>query len=51
MFAWMALKGSDLVSYKEMDLLTGKAEVDAEERDCVRAEPRNWVERVWFAIA
>lgn len=36
---------------KDIDLFTGKAEVDEYERHNPPAEPRNWLEKIWFAIA
>lgn len=51
MLVWVILHGFDLVSYENMDFVSGKAEIDDEERAYVPPQPRNWVEKAWFAIA
>ena len=36
---------------EDVDVWTGKAFADEEERNYEVREPRNWAERVWFWIA
>ncbi|BFZ60248.1 hypothetical protein YB2330_001277 [Saitoella coloradoensis] len=51
MAGWWLWKRSGLVPYAEMDFVTGKAEIDAEELDYVEEVPKNIWEKIWFAIA
>ncbi|KAH7026719.1 amino acid permease/ SLC12A domain-containing protein [Microdochium trichocladiopsis] len=44
-------KGTRFVKASEMDLWSGKAEVDALEGTWPEVKPRNFLERVWFWIA
>lgn len=44
-------RGTRFVSVEDMDLWTGKAEIDAMEGAWPEVRPRNWIERVWFWIA
>jgi len=39
------------VAYEDMDFFTGKDEVDRDELENVPPEPRNFLEKIWFAIA
>lgn len=42
---------TEFVQAKDMDLWSGKAEIDALEPFWPERIPRNWLERVWFWIA
>lgn len=48
---YIAFKGYHVVPYGSIDFVTGKDEVDEEERDAIVPEPRNVLEKIWFAIA
>lgn len=43
--------GTRFVSLAEMDLWSGKAEIDRLEGTWKVVEPRNWLERIWFWLA
>ncbi|KAI2608736.1 proline-specific permease [Hypoxylon fragiforme] len=45
------VKGTKMVKLGDMDLWSGKAEVDRLEGTWKEPVPRNWLERVWFWIA
>ncbi|KZZ89358.1 Amino acid/polyamine transporter I [Moelleriella libera RCEF 2490] len=45
------IKGTKLVGLSEMDLWSGKAEIDSLEGTWVVPKPRNWLEKIWFWIA
>ncbi|KAF2163595.1 hypothetical protein M409DRAFT_68492 [Zasmidium cellare ATCC 36951] len=45
------VKRTEIVKLKDMDLWSGKAEIDRQEPLWPVRQPRNWVERVWFWIA
>lgn len=44
-------KKTRVVKLGEMDLWSGKAEIDAMEGSWPERKPRNWLERVWFWLA
>jgi len=48
---WKVVKKTKMPSLAEMDLLSGKAEIDAMESTWVIPQPRNFLERVWLVIA
>uniref|UniRef100_L2FCD2 Proline-specific permease n=1 Tax=Colletotrichum fructicola (strain Nara gc5) TaxID=1213859 RepID=L2FCD2_COLFN len=45
------VKGTRFVKVAEMDIWSGKAEIDRLEPTWPVVTPRNWVERIWFWIA
>lgn len=45
------IKKSKFVRLSEMDLWSGKAEIDRLEPTWKVVQPRNWLERIWFWIA
>ncbi|PNY23756.1 proline-specific permease put4 [Tolypocladium capitatum] len=45
------IKKSKFVRLSEMDIWSGKAEIDRLEPTWTVVEPRNWLERIWFWIA
>ncbi|KAH7305506.1 amino acid permease [Stachybotrys elegans] len=45
------IKGTKFVKLSEMDLWSGKAEIDRLESTWVVPKPRNWLERIWFWLA
>ncbi|KAH8174713.1 amino acid permease domain-containing protein [Sarocladium implicatum] len=45
------VKGTKFVKVQEMDLWSGKAEIDRLEPHWVVPKPRNFLERIWFWIA
>jgi amino acid transporter len=51
MVIWKAVMKSKLVPYEEMDFVTGKELIDAEEKDYEPVVAKNWLERIWLAIA
>lgn len=51
MVIYKVVRRPKLVPYSEMDFLTGKEEIDEDERTSVVPVPRNFLEKVWFAIA
>nr|RBQ83628.1 hypothetical protein FVER53263_12243 [Fusarium verticillioides] len=50
-FGYKWIKKSKYVKYSEMDLWSGKAEIDRLEHTWPIVQPRNWLERIWFWIA
>ncbi|KAH8161232.1 hypothetical protein CIB48_g7003 [Xylaria polymorpha] len=50
-FGYKIVKKTKLVPLGEMDLWSGKAEVDRLEGTWPEAKPRNFLERIWFWIA
>ncbi|KHN99851.1 proline-specific permease [Metarhizium album ARSEF 1941] len=48
---YKSVVGTRLVSLAEMDLWSGKAEIDRLEGTWEVNKPRNWLERIWFWIA
>jgi yeast amino acid transporter len=50
-FGYKIIKRTKIVRLAEMDLWSGKAEIDALEEYWVVPRPRNLLERVWFWIA
>jgi len=48
---WKIVNKTKMVPYEEMDFATGKQLIDSEEKDYEPPVPRNWLERIWFAIA
>lgn len=50
-FGYKFIKKSKYVKYSEMDLWSGKAEIDRLESTWPIIQPRNWLERIWFWIA
>ncbi|KAM0259641.1 hypothetical protein ACHAQJ_003220 [Trichoderma viride] len=50
-FGYKLVKRSKFVSLAEMDLWSGKAEIDRLESTWVKPVPRNFLERIWFWIA
>lgn len=51
MLVFKLVKKSKLVPYSEMDFLSGKDEVDEDEKNSVAPVARNFIEKIWFAIA
>ena len=45
------VKKTKVVKLSEMDLWSGKAEIDRQEPFWPVRKPRNWLERIWFWIA
>jgi yeast amino acid transporter len=45
------IKGTKFVKLREMDLFSGKAEIDRQEPLWPVVRPRNWLERIWMWIA
>ncbi|WKT51935.1 hypothetical protein QSH57_002449 [Fusarium oxysporum f. sp. vasinfectum] len=50
-FGYKWIKKSKYVKYSEMDIWSGKAEIDRLEHTWPIVQPRNWLERIWFWIA
>lgn len=50
-FGYKLVKKSKFVGLAEMDLWSGKAEIDRLESTWVKPVPRNFLERIWFWIA
>ncbi|KAF4964815.1 hypothetical protein FZEAL_10834 [Fusarium zealandicum] len=50
-FGFKIVKKTKSVKYSEMDLWSGKAEIDRLEPTWPVVKPRNWLERIWFWIA
>ncbi|KAI1824135.1 AAT family amino acid transporter [Xylaria intraflava] len=50
-FGYKFFKGSKVVPLAEMDLWSGKAEIDSLEGTWPEVKPRNFLERIWFWIA
>ncbi|KAI8692480.1 AA-permease domain-containing protein [Fusarium sp. Ph1] len=50
-FGFKYVKKTKFVKYSEMDIWSGKAEIDALEPTWPVVKPRNWLERIWFWIA
>jgi amino acid transporter len=48
---WKVFKWTHLKRPMDVDLMTGKAALDAEEAGYVERAPRNFVEKIWFWIA
>ncbi|KAF2208322.1 hypothetical protein CERZMDRAFT_101391 [Cercospora zeae-maydis SCOH1-5] len=48
---YKVIKRTKVVKLGEMDLWSGKAEIDAMEGTWPERKPRNWLERIWFWIA
>lgn len=40
-----------MTKVSELDIFTGKDEIDRLEEEEVEPQPRNWLERVWWWIA
>lgn len=51
MTAYKLISRCKYVKYEDMDFLTGKQEVDEDERNSVIPVPRNIFEKIWFIIA
>ncbi|KAK4621235.1 putative proline-specific permease put4 [Fulvia fulva] len=49
--SYKIVKRTRVVKLGEMDLWSGKAEIDRQEPLWPKRIPRNWIERVWFWIA
>jgi len=50
-FGYKLVKRTKMVKLSEMDIWSGKAEIDRLEPTWLVVEPRNWLERIWFWIA
>lgn len=50
-FGYKFIKKTKFVRLSEMDIWSGKAEIDRLEPTWKVAKPRNWLERIWFWIA
>ena len=51
LIGWKFCTDSRVVGLTEMDLFTGKQEVDDHELDCVVIPPRTWYGKVWAVVA
>ncbi|KOS16760.1 putative proline-specific permease [Escovopsis weberi] len=50
-FGYKFAKRTRFVRLSEMDIWSGKSEIDQLESTWVSPKPRNWLERIWFWIA
>lgn len=51
MFLYKVISRCKYVKYEDMDFLTGKQEVDEDERNSIVPVPKNFLQKIWFAIA
>ena len=51
LLGYKIIKRTKLVKLSEMDLWSGKAEIDRQEPLWPVRKPRNWLEKIWFWIA
>lgn len=49
-FTWKFLKKTKIPAPEDVDLFSGKAEIDEAERLCKPRIPRNFAEKIWFWI-